>query len=333
MSFIGGKKRGVVAIKSIFVDIYYRMLLTRFLEEGIIEEHKKGTTFGPIHLCIGQEAAGVASCAPLQKTDVICTTHRGHAHYIGKGVDLKKLCCEIWGKEEGYGKGRAGHMIIFDVDNGILGGSGIVGGSIPLAIGQALAFQMKGEKRVVVSFFGDGASNTGVFHESLNLAAKWKLPVLFFCENNQYGLTVHVEDHLSVKDISIRAKSYGIPGLSIFGNDMVEVYHAVEEGIQRARNGDGPMLIEAKTYRIHGFSTSDTGGYQRAEEMKFWKEKDPILLAERYLIEHEKLDENEILTLREKALKEIKEAIQYALEALYPESIHIPNDIFKENKR
>jgi TPP-dependent pyruvate/acetoin dehydrogenase alpha subunit len=265
----------------------------------------------------------------LKPDDVICTTHRGHAHYIGKGIDLKRLCCEIWGKKEGYGKGRAGHMIIFNPENGILGGSGIVGGSIPLAVGQALAFQMKKEARVAVSFFGDGASNTGSFHESLNMAAKWRLPVVFFCENNQYGLTVHVDEHLSVRDISVRAKAYDIPGLSIFGNDMVEVYNTMHDAAERAREGEGPMLIEAKTYRMHGYSTGDTGGYQEEETILTWREKDPIRLAEGFLLDQQGLTETEIRALRERALSDVQAAMAYALSAPYPESLDVPGDLFK----
>lgn len=305
------------------------MLLTRFLEEAIIEQHRQGRTFGPIHLCIGQEAAGVAACAPLEEEDVITTAHRGHAHYIGKGIDLRKLCCEIWGKKEGYGRGRAGHMLVFDKKHGILGGSGIVGGGIPLAVGQALAFQLKKEKRVAVSFFGDGASNTGSFHESLNMAAKWKLPVVFFCENNQYGLTVHVDEHLSVEDISIRAKAYNIPGISVFGNDMEKVYDVMGEAVTTARSGEGPTLIEAKTYRIHGFSTSDTGGYQREEEMNFWKTQDPITIGENLLIDRGECTKEEIEKLKIKALQNIRNAIEYALNSAYPNHLDLPSDLFQ----
>lgn len=313
-----------------FKDIYYLMLQTRFLEEALIEEHEKGTTFGPLHLCIGQEAAGVAACRALRREDVICTTHRGHAHYIGKGVDLKRLCCEIWGKEEGYGRGRAGHMIVFDLEHGVLGGSGIVGGSIPLAVGQALSFQMKKQERVAVAFFGDGASNTGSFHESINMAAKWKLPVIFFCENNRYGLTVHVDDHLSVEDISVRSKAYGITGMSIFGNDMEQVYDTVREAAKRVRAGNGPVLIEAKTYRLHGFSTSDTGGYQREDEMEYWKDHDPMKIGEKFLLDREICAKDEIEGLRQKALGDVREAVRYALDATYPEPLNLPVDLFHE---
>lgn len=314
-----------------FLEIYYHMLQARYLEEALVEENKKGKTYGPLHLCLGQEAAA-AACGPLTESDVITTTHRCHAHYLGRGMDLRKLCCEIFGKKEGYGKGRAGHLLIWDREHGILGATGIVGGTIPIAVGQALSFKLRGEKRVVVSFFGDGASNTGSFHESLNMAAKWKLPVVFYCENNQYGLTVHVDVHLSVKDISDRARAYGIPGITVFGNDMVGVYNIVDEAVSRARSGDGPMLIEAKTYRMLGFSINDAGGYQREEEIKHWKDNDPIDIGEKLLIDQGECSKEEIGKLKIKALNEVKEAIIYAENAPYPEPLDLPNDIFQREE-
>jgi pyruvate dehydrogenase E1 component alpha subunit len=315
--------------KEKFQKIFYKMVLTRFLEETLIEEHSKGNTYGPLHLCIGQEAAGVGACSALEKEDVICTTHRGHAHYIGKGISIKKLCCEIWGKREGYGKGRAGHMIIFDRETGILGGSGIVGGSIPLAVGQALAFQMKKLDRVVISFFGDGASNTGSFHESLNMASKWKLPVIFLCETNQYGLTVHVEDHLSTKHVVNRAAAYDMPGISVFGNDVEEVYNKLSKIVQDTREGKGPVLVEAKTYRIHGFSTGDSRGYQRETEMKYWKKKDPILAAEKTLMERKFCTKKKIDEIKTAAKKKLESSVEYAKNAVYPEPLSLPDDLYQ----
>ena len=312
-----------------FKKIYYLMLQTRFLEEIIIEEHRQGRTFGPIHLCIGQEAAGVGACASLRTDDVVCPTHRGHAVYLGKGVDLEKLCCEIWGKAEGYGRGRAGHMLIFDKKHGVLGGSGIVGGGLPVAVGHALAFQYRGQDRTAVAFFGDGASNTGAFHESLNLAAKWKLPVVFFCENNRYGLTVHVDDHLSAPNIAVRAQAYGLPGKTVFGNDMVEVDRVMTEAVERARSGGGPTLIEAETYRMHGFSTSDGGGYQRPEELDYWSERDPLKLAEARLLKSEICDADEISELRRQAREDVAQAVAYAQAAAYPDQPS-PGAIYKQ---
>lgn len=313
----------------IYKDIYYRMLLTRCLEEGLVAEHKKGNTYGPIHLCIGQEAAGVAACAALRPADVICTTHRGHAHYLGRGIDLKRLCCEIFGKKEGYGGGRAGHMMIWDRETGVLGGSGIVGGSLPIAVGQALAFHMKGLDRIVMACFGDGASNTGAFHESMNMAAKWRLPVLFFCETNQYGLTVHVDDHLSVTNVVDRTAAYAMSGHSVLGNDFEAVYETVRTAVEKIRAGDGPMLIEAKTYRLSGFSTGDTGGYQRPEEIEAWKAKDPIELAEKTLIDQGIFTVEEIAKKKEKAYNRVREAIEYGKNAVGPDPIVIPEDIYE----
>jgi pyruvate dehydrogenase E1 component alpha subunit len=313
----------------IYKDIYYRMLLTRFLEEGLVDESKKGNTYGPLHLCLGQEAAGVAACAALRPADVICTTHRGHAHYLGKGIDLRRLCCEIFGKKEGYGGGRAGHMIIWDRETGVLGGSGIVGGGLSIAAGQALAFQMKGLDRIVLACFGDGASNTGVFHESMNMAAKWKLPVLFFCETNQYGLTVHVNNHLSVKNVVERSTAYGMAGHSVFGNDFEAVYGTVSAAVEKIRAGDGPVLIEAKTYRMTGFSTGDTGGYQRPEEIEDWKAKDPIDLAEKTLADQGIYTVEEMAEKKDQVRKEVRDAIEYAKNAAGPDPIVIPEDIYE----
>ena len=314
-------------------DIFYRMLLTRYLEEALIEASKKDNTYGPLHLCIGQEAAGVAACSALKPSDIITTTHRGHAHYIGKGLNLRRLCCEIWGKDEGYGKGRAGHMIVFDREKGVMGGSGIVGGGLPLAVGQALAFQMRKQDRVVAAFFGDGASNTGAFHESMNMAAKWQLPVVFFCENNAYGLTVHVDTHLSVKDIAARAQAYDIPGETVFGNDMEAVYTVMKSAVEKARNGKGPSLIEAKTYRMQGFSTTDSGGYQSESELKKWRGKDPIDLGAAFLKAKKIADAAEIKRLKETAHAEVDDAVAYALGAADPLSIPLPEALFKENNR
>jgi acetoin:2,6-dichlorophenolindophenol oxidoreductase subunit alpha len=316
-----------------YQDIFYRMLLTRYLEEAIVEAARKGNVFGPVHLCIGQEAAGVAACAALKPSDIITTTHRGHAHYIGKGLNLRRLCCEIWGKDEGYGRGRAGHMIVFDRETGVMGGSGIVGGGLPLAVGQALAFQMKKQDRVAAAFFGDGASNTGAFHESLNMAAKWRLPVVFFCENNAYGLTVHVDTHLSVKDVSVRAQAYDIPGEAVFGNDMEAVYTAMTSAVKKARKGQGPSLIEAKTYRMHGFSTTDSGGYQRESELEKWRGKDPIDIGAAFLKAGKIADAAKIKKLKKQAHAEVDDAVTYALGAADPVSIPLPEALFKENNR
>jgi pyruvate dehydrogenase E1 component alpha subunit len=220
-------------------------------------------------------------------------------------------------------------MIIFDRETGVLGGSGIVGGGLPVATGQALAFKLKNDDRIALACFGDGASNTGAFHEALNMAAKWQLPVLFFCENNKYGLTVHVNDHLSCKNVVKRATAYDIPGRSMDGNDFVAVYDVVSEAAAYVRAGKGPILIEAQTYRMTGFSTGDAGGYQRPEEQTYWKEKDPISLAEKTLFQKKILTRKKILALREAVHHEIDTAIAYAKSAKDPDPIRVPEDIYE----
>jgi acetoin:2,6-dichlorophenolindophenol oxidoreductase subunit alpha len=310
--------------------LYTLMLRTRHLEEAIVEEYKRGCTFGPIHLCLGQEAAGVGATAVLAPGDVVTTTHRGHAHYVGKGLDLRRLCCEIWGKADGYGRGRAGHMILIDREVGLLAGSGIVGGGIPVAVGQALAFQIKREPRVVVSCFGDGASNTGAFHEALNMAGLWRLPVVFFCENNRFGLTVPVRDHLSVEDIAVRAQGYNMPGVVVDGNRIEAVAPAVVEAVERARAGGGPTLIEAKTYRMHGFSTSDQGGYQSAEDIASWRERDPVTLGAEYLVRSGIAVQAEIESMDAAARRAVADAVASALAAPDPTDADLSTAVWKE---
>lgn len=317
--------------KETLVRMYKKMKIVRNLEEALLELHSKGLIRGPVHLCIGQEAVGVGACEALKEDDFVTSTHRGHAHYIGKGLDLKKIVAEIMGKKTGYCKGRAGHMLVADIEKGLVGGCGIVGGMVPIATGYALAFKMQGTKRVAVCFFGDGAANQGTFHESLNIASLWKLPIVYICENNQYGLTVPVTKHLSVSDVSMRAAAYGIPGVTIDGNDVLAVYETIREAVERARRGEGPSLIEAKTYRLLGFSTGDKGGYQPEEEIAKWKKKDPIKRYKEYLLKKGILSEEEITKLDIEAKKEVDDAVKYALESPYPEKEEAFKGIYVEN--
>ena len=258
------------------IEMYRRMRIVRLIEEGLAERFRQGLTRGPIHTCDGQEAVGIGVTAVLDRDDLITSTHRGHAHFIGKGLDAGRVLAEIFGKETGYCRGRAGHMLVASAEHGLLGGSAIVGGALPVAIGQALGFQIQGSDRVVVPFFGDGAAHIGMVHESLNIAGLWKLPIVFVCEHNEYGLTVHARHQSPVADIAVRAEGYGMPGIKVDGNDAVAVYRATADAVAGARRGDGPTLIEAKTYRMTGFSTSDQGGYQPDEEMEAWRSRDPI---------------------------------------------------------
>jgi len=261
------------------LEMHRRMVLTRHLEERLGEMHKAGRTRGPIHRCDGQEAVGVGATAAMAHDDFVTTTHRGHAVYLGRGLDPRRVVAEIFGRETGYCGGRGGHMLVGDAQTGMMGGNAIVGASIPAATGMALSMQLRGEARVALAVFGDGAAQTGICHESMNIAALWRLPVVFLLEHNAYGLTVHHSAQSSVPDLSVRAAGYGMPGETIDGNDVVAVYGAVAAALQRARRGEGPSLIEARTYRVEGFSTSDMGGYQPDAEIAEWRARDPILLA------------------------------------------------------
>jgi len=305
--------------KEMLVRMYKRMKITRILEEQLKVKHSEGLIRGPVHLCLGQEAVGVGACEVLNDDDYVTSTHRGHAHFIGKGLDLKKMVAEMMGKETGFCKGKASHMLIADVNKGMVGGCGIVGGGIPIAVGYGLAFKMQKSKRVAVSFFGDGASNQGTFHEALNMAAIWKTNTVFVAENNLYGLTVPAKKHLSVKDIADRAKAYGIPGVVVDGNDVLAVYEVVNQAVERARNGEGPSIVEAKTYRILGFSTGDKGGYQPEEEIAEWTKKDAIERFKKYLIKKEILTGKEVENLDNEAVNEVEEAIKFAVDSPYPE--------------
>ena len=261
------------------VEMYRRMVVVRRLEEGLGRLHKAGKTRGPIHRCDGQEAVGVGATAMLRDSDTVTSTHRGHAHYIGKGLDPHRIIAEILGRETGYCGGRAGHMLVADASKGMIGGNAIVGAGIPAAAGMALSFQVLGRDSVAMCIFGDGAAQTGICHEAMNMAGLWKLPVVFVLEHNLFGLTVPSHVQSPVVDLSIRAAGYAMPAAVVDGNDAVAVYRAVSEMVERARRGEGPGLVEAKTYRLEGFSTSDMGGYQTPEEITSWRSRDPITRA------------------------------------------------------
>lgn len=302
------------------LEVLRRMCVVRALEEALGRLHKQGKTRGPIHRCDGQEAAGVAATMALAPADVVTTTHRGHAHYVGKGVPLAPLVAEIQGKAAGSCGGLAGHMLVADKEVGLLGGCGIVGGALPVAIGQALAFQVRKEPRVVLACFGEGAAQIGACHEAMNVAALWRLPVVFYCEHNGYGLTVPSAAQSSVADLGARAAAYAMPGHTIDGNDAVAVFRTVLAAAQRARSGDGPTLIEAKTYRMTGFSTSDMGGYQPAEEMAAWAERDPL----RRLGAELDLDAARLQAMAEAARVEVEAAVEAALAAPIPSANDAP---------
>jgi pyruvate dehydrogenase E1 component alpha subunit len=282
-----------------------------------------------MHLSIGQEATAVGACVPLTNEDKITSTHRGHGHSIAKGTDVKKMMAELLGKETGYCKGKGGSMHIADLDVGNLGANGIVAAGLPLGTGAALTSKMKNLGYVVLCFFGDGASNEGAFHESLNLASVWNLPVIFFCENNLYGMSGSIKEMTNIENIADRGTSYGIPSETINGNEILKVVEATERAVERARNGEGPTLIEAHTYRWEGHSRSDARKYRTREEEKEWKkQKDPIALFKEQLIEENVITEEEFIKLGKKVQAEMDEAVEFAENSKAPGLETLTTDIY-----
>ena len=262
------------------IAMYRTMVTIRRFEERVVELHAAAKLRGSVHVYIGEEAVATGACAALRPDDYITSTHRGHGHCIAKGVQLPRMMAEIYGRATGYCKGKGGSMHIADVDSGILGANGIVGGGIPIAVGAALGCTVKGLDRVVVCFFGDGAANTGAFHEAVNLAAVLNMPVVFLCENNQWAVSTPVCYSCPVADIADRAIGYGIPGHVVDGCDVIAVHAMVKQAVERARAGEGPALIEAKTYRWGGHFQGDPEGYRSREEVEeARREHDPIRLC------------------------------------------------------
>lgn len=288
------------------------MWTIRRFEEAVDDLFARGLMHGTMHLSIGQEASATGACMALREDDAITSTHRGHGHCIGKGADLTRMMAELLAKETGYCRGRGGSMHIADVATGNLGANGIVAGGIPIAAGAALAYKLRGEDRVVACFFGDGAANEGAFHEAVNLAAIWDLPVVFICENNKYGMSFSTEKAFAIEHISERAAGYGIPGITVDGNDIEAVNHAVQDAVDRARRGDGPTLVESVTYRWKGHSKSDNNLYRTKEEIADWRRRDPILAFESRVQEAGLLSSEQIQQIRTQAMEQMKAAVREA---------------------
>ncbi|HIV73493.1 MAG TPA: pyruvate dehydrogenase (acetyl-transferring) E1 component subunit alpha [Candidatus Pseudogracilibacillus intestinigallinarum] len=311
------------------VDMLYDMVLIRRFEETVEKLFQEGKIHGTMHLCIGQEATAVGACAPLSKEDKITSNHRGHGHSIAKGTEIKGMMAELLGKETGYCKGKGGSMHIADLNVGNLGANGIVAAGLPLGTGAALASQMKKENYVVVCFFGDGSTNEGAFHEALNLASVWNLPMVFFCENNLYGMSGSIKEMVNVDHIADRAAAYGIPGHTIDGNDVLGVAEVTAEAVKRAKNGEGPTLIEAETYRWRGHSRSDARKYRSRDEEKDWrKNRDPIASFKGRLIEEGVLTEEQFTEIENKIEDEVKEAVKFAEDSPEPSLETLTNDIY-----
>lgn len=288
------------------------MWTIRRFEEAVDDLFARGLMHGTMHLSIGQEASATGACLALRTDDAITSTHRGHGHCIAKGADLTRMMAELLAKETGYCRGRGGSMHIADTATGNLGANGIVAGGIPIAAGAALAFQMRGEDRVVACFFGDGAANEGAFHEAVNLAAIWKLPVVFICENNKYGMSFSTEKSFAIDHISERGAAYGIPGVTVDGNDLDAVHDAVSTAVARARAGEGPTLVENVTYRWKGHSKSDKNLYRTKEEIAEWRAQDPILRFEAQVKESGLLTDEEVQAIRTRAMEDMREAVRQA---------------------
>jgi len=295
-----------------------KMLEIRLFEEKIEAFFMNNLIGGTVHLYIGQEAVAVGACATLQKEDYIVSNHRGHGHCIAKGADSRKMMAEILGKETGYCRGKGGSMHVSDIEIGNLGANGIVGAGIPIASGAALALKLQQRKQVVVCFFGDGASNTGSFHEGINLASVNSLPVVFVCENNGYAISSSFSNTFSISNISDRAQAYGIPGISIDGMDVIGVYEAMQHAVDRARNGGGPSFIECMTYRFKGHYIGDPGTYRTRKELEAWRKKDPIEQLKRSLKKNKILSPKEIRKIEAEAAAKIKDAEQFSLESPEP---------------
>ena len=310
--------------------IYLTMAKIRAFETKALKLFENNKLRGSVHLYIGEEAVAATVCSRLTDADYITSTHRGHGHCIAKGADLNKSMAELMGKATGYCKGRSGSMHIADFNVGNLGANAIVGGGIPIAVGAALSAKLQKQDRVAVSFFGDGASNEGTFHESLNLASVMKLPIIFVCENNGYGISVPVSQSTSVKDISVRAKAYDMPGETVDGNDPESIDAAFGRALARAKAGEGPSLIECKTYRWMGHWTGDPQTYRTREEVESWKKRDPIKHWREHLIADGMYTAEELDAMDKQAEDETQAATDFALNSPEPDPAHVLDDVFYE---
>ena len=294
------------------IGILQTMHLIRYFELKADDLFAQGKIHGTMHLSIGQEGVAAGAGAALKPDDYLLNTHRGHGHVIAKGADMNKMMAEFIGKETGYCRGRGGSMHIADVTRNNLGANGIVGGGIGLAMGVGLALKMRKTKQIVMGIFGDGASNQGIFHEALNMASIYKLPVVYLCENNQYAMSMSIKRSIAIPDISERASAYGMPGITVDGNDVLAVYEAVQAAADRARAGDGPTLVEAKTYRWKGHSKNDQGLYRTKEEVEDWKTMDPIKRFRQKLVAENVITEQEADQIEQAAAKMIEDAYAFA---------------------
>jgi acetoin:2,6-dichlorophenolindophenol oxidoreductase subunit alpha len=306
------------------------MQTIRRFEERASDDFHEGCIYGVVHCYIGEEAVAVGVCSALTREDRIISTHRGHGHCIAKGADLNRMMAELYGRTTGYCKGKGGSMHIADFEIGMLGANGIVAGGIPIVTGAGLAAQMDGEGRVAVSFFGDGASNAGPFHESINIAAKWKLPMLYVCENNLHAANTPASMTLAQEDVAARAAGYGIPGVIVDGNDVLAVHEAASEAVARARAGEGPTLIECKTYRWRGHTERpDNVEHRTQEEIESWKKDDPIArMVDNLGRQQGQLSDDEWKQMDREILHAVQESVDFAKASPFPAPEAALEDVF-----
>jgi TPP-dependent pyruvate/acetoin dehydrogenase alpha subunit len=315
-------------------ELLRQMLTIRAFEEEAENLYTLGKIHGTMHLSIGMEASAVGAVAAIGRDDLMLSTHRGHGHCIAKGADLNLMMAEFMGKEAGYCRGRGGSMHIADVSGGNLGANGVVGGGVATAMGVGLGLKMQerdgsqGASRIVLCFFGDGAANLGPFHESLNMAAIWKLPVVYVCENNQYAMSCSVKKAFAIERISDRAAAYGMPGETVDGNDLLAVYEAVSRAAARARGGAGPSLVENVTYRWRGHSKSDANRYRTREEIAAWQERCPIKRFRSLLVGEGDLTEGEALQIEREAYSGVDQAVEFAESCSEPDLATIEEGVY-----
>ena len=305
--------------KDKLINMYRQMVRIRVFEERVAKEFAAGNVPGFDHLYCGEEASAVGACSALREDDYITSTHRGHGHLIAKGGKTDRMMAELYGRKTGYNNGKGGSMHIADMDIGILGANGIVGGGIPIAGGAALSAKMRGTDQVTICFLGDGASNSGRFHEGANLSACWKLPIIYFIENNGFAESTCIADTCKVVNIADRGCAYGIPGVVVDGSDVMAVYEAVSEAVARARKGEGPTFVETKTYRYRGHFEGDAGGYQPEKEMAEWRAKDCNDKFRQKLISMGVLTEESASKIESEINEEIENAVKFASESEFPD--------------
>ena len=316
--------------KGRWTQVYRTMVLIREFEDVVLRLAQEGKVRGSLHFQAGQEAVAAGSCAALREDDYMTTTYRGHGHILAKGVAPGPIIAELMGKRTGLCKGKGGKLHLTDVSKGVLGANGVVAAGIPMAAGAALRAQMDGTGQIAITFFGDGATNQGVFHETLNLAAVWNLPVIFVCENNLYSEMTPIRDMVRVKQLADRAAAYGIEGVVIDGNDPLVVYEAVARAAEKARRGGGPTFIEAMTYRLVGHMYGDAETYRTKEEVAQWRQRDPIVTFRRRLLEEKVATEQELEEIHREVAAVLAEAVRFAEESPFPDPEEVIEDVYAE---